>query len=156
MIIKGHDMPDTSQRLSRVMPLIQHALSHLGVLSTESGRRFSLSNARMAVLSTVMHYKQIRMSDLAESLDLPRPLATRAVNELVDRGLLERSSDPDDRRSVIVRPSAQGCEVFDAVQRESAGALDTVLSRMTPEATEALVTGLEALLAAIHSPRDDT
>lgn len=110
----------------------------------------------MAVLSTVMHYKQIRMSDLAESLDLPRPLATRAVNELVDRGLLERSSDPDDRRSVIVRPSAQGCEVFDAVQRESAGALDTVLSRMTPEATEALVTGLEALLAAIHSPRDDT
>lgn len=145
-------MTHHSERLSRLMPLIQHATSHLGVLSTESGRHFSLSNSRMAVLATVMHMGRLRMSELADSLALPRPLATRAVNELVDRGLIERSADPTDRRSILVQPTGLGHEVYAEIQRESAVVLDDVLADMAPHEVDALLVGLEAFLDALHRP----
>lgn len=145
-------MPHRSERLSRLMPMLQHATSHLGALSTESGRTFSLSNSRMAVLSTLMQRGQLRMSDLADALDLPRPLATRTVNELVARGLLERCDDPSDRRTVLVQPTNAGRAVYEDVQRESAVALEDVLADMTSEEADALLVGLEALLEALHKP----
>lgn len=145
-------MPNHSEHLSRLMPLLQHATSHMGALSTESGRRYSLANSRMAVLSVVMHTGRSRMSDLADALDLPRPLATRAVNELVERGLLERTADPADRRSVLVQPSANGRAVYADVQRESATALKEILADMTDDEADALLIGLEALLRALHRP----
>lgn len=145
-------MPHRSERLSHLMPLLQHATSHLGALSTESGRVFSLSNSRMAVLSTLMQRGQLRMSDLADALDLPRPLATRTVNELVDRGLLERCDDPSDRRTVLVQPTNAGRAVYEDVQRESALAFEDVLADMTSGEADALLVGLEALLEALHKP----
>ncbi|KAF0206761.1 MAG: MarR family transcriptional [Actinobacteria bacterium] len=145
-------MQRRSERLSHLMPLLQHATSHLGALSTESGRSFALSKARMAALSTLMHRGRLRMSDLADLLDLPRPLATRAVNELVARGLLERCDDPADRRTVLVQPTAAGRAVYEDVQRESATALEEVLTDMIPGEVDALLVGLESLLEALHKP----
>lgn len=145
-------MSHHSERLSHLMPLLQHATSHLGALSTESGRSFSLSNSRMAVLSTLMQRGRLRMSDLADALDLPRPLTTRTVNELVARGLLERCDDPSDRRIVLVQPTEAGRTVYEDVQRESAVALGGVLEDMAPDEADALLAGLEALLEALHKP----
>lgn len=145
-------MPRYAERLSRIMPLMFHAVSHLGAGSTESGRRLGLTNSRMAALATVMHTGQMSMSDLAASLDLPRPLATRMADELEARGLLERRSDPSDRRRVLVALTEDGRRVFDDVHREAARMLEPLLARMAEPDVDGLIRGLEALLQALHVP----
>ena len=50
----------------------------------------------------------IRMSDLAERLRIARRSTTDVVEELVDRGYVERTADPCDGRAVAVAVTAAG------------------------------------------------
>jgi DNA-binding MarR family transcriptional regulator len=51
----------------------------------------------------------MRLSSLAAALDLDASTVSRQVRHLEDRGLLERTSDPDDGRASQVALSAEGC-----------------------------------------------
>lgn len=145
-------MVTTTARLARIMPLVQHAVSHLGVQTTETGKRLGLTNTRMMAMAVALHHENVSMTDLATALGLPAPLATRTVDELVERGLLERAADPDDRRRVLVRITTSGRQAFHDIHSESGVLLDRVLDQMTDEQVESLVGGLEALIAALHGP----
>lgn len=50
----------------------------------------------------------LRVSDLAGALHIAPRSATEVVDGLEGRGLLERASDPGDRRAVLVRPTGAG------------------------------------------------
>jgi len=50
----------------------------------------------------------LRMSALAAALELDASTVSRQVRHLEDRGLLERTSDPDDRRASQVALSEKG------------------------------------------------
>jgi len=138
-------------RLAQIMPLMHHVVAHLGVQSTPSGRRLGLTNTRMMALAAAIHSGGLTMSELATALGLPAPLATRTVDELVERGLLERGADPSDRRRVLVSASPGAREAFDDVHRDAALMIGEVLEHMTAEEADALVVGLEALLRAMHA-----
>ncbi|MEN4904094.1 MarR family transcriptional regulator [Luteimonas sp. TWI1416] len=47
-------------------------------------------------------------TDLARAAELNPGAMTRLIDRLIDRGLVERHADPDDRRVVRIRLSAQG------------------------------------------------
>ena len=51
------------------------------------------------------------MSDLAEALRIAPRSATEVADGLQERGLVERTPDPRDRRAVILRPTADGRRV---------------------------------------------
>jgi DNA-binding MarR family transcriptional regulator len=143
-------MSHHAQHLARIMPLMRHVVSHLGVQSTESGKRLGLSNTRMSALAVALDAPGLTMSELASSLDLPAPLATRVTEELVERALMERFPDPSDRRRVLVRATPAGQQAVEDVHREAAVLIGDVLERMTTEEANALIFGLEALLRAMH------
>ncbi|MGY1620392.1 MarR family winged helix-turn-helix transcriptional regulator [Geodermatophilus sp. SYSU D00691] len=52
-----------------------------------------------------------RLSELAEALHIAPRSATEVVDGLEERGLVERTADPRDRRAVVVRPTATGRRV---------------------------------------------
>lgn len=145
-------MTRPTERLARIMPLVHHAISHLGVQATATGKRLGLTNTRIMALAVVLHSDSVTMSDLATAIGLPAPLATRTVDELVERGLLERLPDADDRRRVLVRITDEGRQATHEIHHESGVMLGRVFEQMTDEQVDALVDGLEALLAALHSP----
>jgi DNA-binding MarR family transcriptional regulator len=70
-----------------------------------------------ALRQVCMQSGPIRMSELADRLHIARRSATTVVDSLVDRGLLNRSEDPDDRRSVLIN-------ITDAGLAEMGAALD--------------------------------
>lgn len=145
-------MSEQSHRLANVMPLLQHVTSHLGVQSTPTGKKLGLTNTRMMALGAASRTAGMTMTELADELALPGPLATRAVDELVQRGLVERSTDPTDRRRVIVAATTEGVTTIGAVHQETEAAYLPVIERMAPEEADALVTGLEALIRVLHEP----
>jgi DNA-binding MarR family transcriptional regulator len=61
--------------------------------------------AQLAVFAHVPRGEGMRMSQLAERMQITRGAVTQLVAYLESHGLLERIPDPDDGRGVIVRPT---------------------------------------------------
>jgi DNA-binding MarR family transcriptional regulator len=148
-------MSHHAKDLSRLMPLLRHASTHLGVEQTATGKALGLTNARMMALSVVDAEGDCSMSDLAQRLALPAPLATRVADELVARGLVERFGDSKDRRRVVLRLTKDGREALRSVHHESEQLVSAVLERMTEAEAEALFVGLRAFLRVLHASAPD-
>lgn len=56
-----------------------------------------------------------RMSDFADAMHVDPSTATRAVNRLEQLGLAKRSTDPDDRRVVVARPTPTGRRMIERI-----------------------------------------
>ncbi len=133
------------------MPLLRHATAHLGVEQTATGKTLGLTNSRTMALAAVEAAEPCSMSDLARSLDLPAPLATRVAEELVSRDLVERVADPADRRRVLLSLTAPGRQALTDVHAEAEELVSAILLRMTETETEALLLGLRAFLRVLHA-----
>jgi DNA-binding MarR family transcriptional regulator len=137
------------------MPVLRHATAHLGVEHTPTGKALGLTNARIMALAAVGAANECSMSDLSRHLALPAPLATRVVDELVARDLVERFGDPGDRRRVLLRLTENGGTALVTVHREAEDLMSAVLRWMTVAETESLLVGLEAFLRGLHAPAPD-
>jgi len=95
----------------RAAALLQSAL-------TESFRGSDLTVDRWRCLAQVAQRPGASMSDLVEVLVMAPATASRAVDALVDVGLLYRGLDPADRRRVVLRISAEGQQVLDDLEAD--------------------------------------
>ena len=84
---------------------------------------WDLSPWHARALRVVCEHEDTRVSDLAEALRIAPRSATELADGLQERGLVERTPDPRDRRAVILRPTAEGrrvrAEVEDARAADS-------------------------------------
>jgi DNA-binding MarR family transcriptional regulator len=67
------------------------------------------------ILKVLSHSGAMRLSALAHLLDLDASTVSRHVRHLEERGLLERTEDPDDGRASRVAISEHGQECLTAV-----------------------------------------
>jgi DNA-binding MarR family transcriptional regulator len=92
-----------------------------------------LSRTGWEFLRRVDDLGPIRVSQLAELLDLSLPVTSRALQRLEDEGLVTRQSDPADGRATRFVVTAQGAHARAKIQEAMHDELDAVLS-MWPEA----------------------
>jgi DNA-binding MarR family transcriptional regulator len=102
-------------------------------------------------LKTIQQLDQTKMSPLADRLGLSLGAASTLVDRLVTRGLVERTTDAQDRRAVHVSPSLKGEKVLGEVIEAKRRLTHEVFERLTPEARPELLKSLEALTAAWES-----
>ncbi|MGY2127736.1 MarR family winged helix-turn-helix transcriptional regulator [Blastococcus sp. SYSU DS0617] len=107
---------------------------------------WDLSPHQARALRVVVERDGVRLSDLAESLHIAPRSATEVADGLQDRGLVERTPDPADRRAVILRPTAEGHRVRTEVGRARAADNEALLSRLSPEDRATLARLLSALV----------
>ena len=72
---------------------------------------WDLSPHQARALAVVSERDGVRLSDLAEALHIAPRSATEVADGLQERGLVERTPDPGDRRAVILRPTDEGRRV---------------------------------------------
>src|SRR3712207_1888463 len=72
---------------------------------------WDLSPHQARALGAVCRRDGVRLSDLAEELHIAPRSATEVADGLQERGLVERSPDPGDRRAVLLRPTEEGRRV---------------------------------------------
>ena len=88
----------------------------------------------------------VRMSELADRLRIARRSATSVVDELVERGLVERAADPADRRAVTVAVTPAGRRV---ARRSSSTRRRAAAADLTSSLTPAELATLRDLLTRI-------
>ncbi len=113
-----------------------------------SGRPGTVPQYR--ILAFLYHHGPDSMGRLAERQNVTLPTMTKTVAGLVERGLIERETDAQDRRVVRLRLTPDGEAVFRDIQARMQARLATIIATMTADEKEALATGLQAFLGALQ------
>ena len=81
----------------------------LKTYADQRARDFGMTRAQWAVLARVERSEGLKQCELADTLDLQPITLTRLIDRLCDGGLIERRSDPDDRRAkrLYLTPAAR-------------------------------------------------
>lgn len=72
-----------------------------------------LTPSQTSVLATLDRHGPMNMSMLAQREGISKPSATGIVGRLIQKDLIARGSDPDDRRSVIISISQDGKSILE-------------------------------------------
>ena len=72
---------------------------------------WDLSPHHARALRVVSAHDGVRLTELADVLHIAPRSATEVADALQERGLVERTPDPGDRRAVLLRPTDEGRRV---------------------------------------------
>jgi DNA-binding MarR family transcriptional regulator len=89
--------------------------------------------------------EQISVKTLAEELSMSLPNASRTVDALLQRGLVERREDPDDRRVKRVGATDAARELIDRVDTARLQGLEAWAAALSPEQRTALLDALSLI-----------
>lgn len=122
----------------------------LKTYADQRARDLGMTRAQWAVLARVERSEGLKQCELADTLDLQPITLTRLIDRLCDGGLIERRSDPDDRRAkrLYLTPAAR--PVLDGLTRLGQDIMATVLAGIEPAAVEQLLTQLLTLKANLR------
>ena len=129
-------------------PELFAAIHYLHRLSTEGkrGAKMALESCPKChfimlegVLMTIEEHGQngtIYVSDLAAAVKQPLPAVSRALRQLEQDGLIERITDPNDRRKTLVRPTEKGLDASRQVETAISRYFERVICRIPEEQRE--------------------
>jgi len=114
-----------------------------------------IERAAYVILFHLIHEGPQRTSKLAESLHAEISTISRQSSALVQHGLVERQSDPEDGRACLLAPTSEGLRVFEENRKLRNKWLAHVLADWPEEDRQILMKLLARLNADIeaHTPQ---
>lgn len=94
---------------------------------------WDLSPHHARALKVVCERDGVRLTDLAEALRIAPRSATEVADGLQERGLVERTPDPGDRRAVILRPTDEGRRTRGEIDAARAADSTELFARLSPD-----------------------
>jgi DNA-binding MarR family transcriptional regulator len=107
---------------------------------------WDLSPHQARALKVVSERDGVRLSDLAEALHIAPRSATEVADGLQERGLIERTPDPGDRRAVLLRPTEEGRRIRGEIGAARAADSAELFGRLSPFDRAELARVLRALV----------
>lgn len=111
---------------------------HLHRQAREQIRPLGITSGEARALRTIAEFGPLRPSILAEHLAVVPRSVTETVNGLIDRGWIEKASDPTDSRAYLVEVSTCGRDVLATVNDVRHVVTQTVFAGMDPLARSQL------------------
>ena len=113
------------------------------------GRRNELTNASRAVLTHLAGSGPITIGEAARHLDRAQSVVSDIVTQLESHGLLERESDPGDRRRTLVWLTDAGrTRLRDDADVLDRSLVEPAMNQLDETTRRGLIEGLTALIAA--------
>ena len=131
---------ETTARLRAVIGRLSRRLR-----PTAAAVAAGLTPTRISILLTVVREGPMRLSDLSDSEGVNPTQLSRAIAQLVDSGLVDRSADEGDRRAAWVKPTTAGRRLAERIRRERTDALTLALEGLDGAERERIVAALDGL-----------
>jgi DNA-binding MarR family transcriptional regulator len=106
------------------------------------------STQRLALFETAIG-GPVRLSELADRMGITAPTASRAVDTLVEIGLLERLPDPADRRAVRIDVTRPGRKLIEERKARVVAALEPAVAALSAQDRARLAALLARLADAL-------
>ncbi|MEV6961873.1 MarR family transcriptional regulator [Streptomyces sp. NPDC051207] len=135
---------------------LMRQFSAFGAVKRELGRMMPADcpSGSAAVLTLLHRHGDMRMSRLAELLAVDMSVTSRHVAHAAERGWIDRSPDPADKRSRILRLTPAGLARLDELSRRTTEVLARRLSDWTDEDVGRLIRLMSRLRADFGDSRD--
>jgi len=95
------------------------------------------------------------VSEIAASIGVDQPRASRLVAEAAERGFLRRDVDPRDARRAIVELTSSGRTFLHSAHQTRRSAVETALEGFSPSERESFAELLDRFVSAWPRPTDD-
>jgi DNA-binding MarR family transcriptional regulator len=139
----------TDDPLTPIIADFRTAITTLKSLSNERVLRVGLSMAQLNILYTLKRCGEMPMSRLAEMLNVSLSSATGLIDRIEERGLVERTRVPEDRRIVLIRVTPAGEQLLGELDILSDELLRSVLGRLDRSELTAVATAFASIRDAL-------
>jgi DNA-binding MarR family transcriptional regulator len=152
----GRMTPPTSQEASAQLDaLMRAARAFSGIVASSLAEvDDQVTPQQLRVLVAVATHRRANASTVSDALDLHPSSATRLCDRLVGAGLLDRRSDPGDRRQVALRLTESGLRLLDVVMEHRRSRLTEVLRGLTEDERRDLERCLTLFSDAVGEPSE--
>jgi DNA-binding MarR family transcriptional regulator len=114
------------------------------------------SPTQLAVLATVERGGPLTLGELAAVERVQPPTITAAVGRLEDRGLVQRRTDPVDRRVALVEVTRQGRRLLDESRSRKTAYLERRLAALGPDERDTLERAAVILERILEEDTDES
>jgi len=146
---------DRGEAISKLMDLQDELIQRRAAWDAEPWLGLNMSTPQLKALLLISEDERLRMRELARRLGGSFSNATVLVDRLVERGLVERLADPQDRRVVLVRVSGKGRQIIEGLVTSWRTLSPSLLDRLSDDDLRALQQGLEALIRASRQQEEE-
>jgi len=117
----------------------------LRTLFDQEARKFGMTRAQWGVLFRLERSEGLKQAELADILEIQPITLTRLIDRLCDNGLIERRSDPNDRRAkrLFLTPAAR--PLLDRLDKLTSEIMERTLTGVDRDAIEAMTRHLGAI-----------
>jgi MarR family transcriptional regulator for hemolysin len=114
----------------------------LRTYADQKASQFGITRAQWVVLVRLDRFEGLKQSELAEMLDLQPISLTRLLDRLCESGLIERRSDPNDRRAKRLYLTAAARPMLERLGVLGDELMGTALAGVDRESVERMVAQL--------------
>ena len=142
---------DQRDNVDQVMRLQDELIHHRALLDAGPWLDLNMSTPQLKALLLISEEEAIRMRELARKLGGSFSNATVLVDRLVERGLVERMMEPQDRRVVLVRATQGGRNLIEQLVTSWRSLTKPLLQSLPSEDLETVRKALSILIGAAQS-----
>jgi DNA-binding MarR family transcriptional regulator len=142
-----------SAELERSLNQVARTILRLEVPRAALPEGASLDRAGYWLLVRISGEAPMRLSELADSVELDLSTVSRQMANLVASGLVVKVPDPEDGRASLLSLSDRGWTILEAVSETRRQALAEAMADWTETERNALADGLGRLEAGLHQVR---
>ncbi|MCR8897378.1 MarR family transcriptional regulator [Gordonia sp. GONU] len=142
--------PERTEDTSETAALYRDLVRVFRTLRT-AGSSDDLTAGLSSALWTVINHGPLRLSTLADIESVGMPTASRVVANLEQRGLVERTVDPDDGRARLLQATTAGIAVINHASSAKSRLLSEAIAALDPSTREHLAPTIAALADALCS-----
>jgi len=142
---------DQAEEIQNILELQDQLVRYRKVWDVGPWLELDMSTPQLKALLLISEEKGIRMRELAHRLGGSFSNATVLVDRLVDRGLVERMAEPQDRRVVLVRATEDGQHLIEQLATSWRTLSAPLLEALTSEDLATIRKALRVLLEAAQN-----
>ena len=139
---------DQREKVKQVLRLQDELIHHRAMLDAGPWLELNMSTPQLKALLLISEEEAIRMRELARKLGGSFSNATVLVDRLVERGLVERMMEPQDRRVVLVHATEDGRLLIEQLVTSWRSLTASLLEGLSPDDLETVRKALGILVGA--------
>jgi DNA-binding MarR family transcriptional regulator len=140
--------PERETLQSETAFLYLKAVRLLDPLRLQVWEEMRITFPQLRILFQVRNNPEVDLRTLATRLGISTSAASQQVDKLVERGFIDRSEDPEDRRRVRLVVTEDGQQITGEISRATNSYLETIFAGLSTEELTDLSRALTRVLEA--------
>jgi len=139
-MIAAHDARDLFSFQLQRLAALSSRIAYLSI-----GPRYRLTVREWRALAVLDYLEEAPLQLLANHSGLLKSQMSRVVSGLIERGLISRSDNPEDGRSILLRLTGEGRETVAKILADSEHRNEMMLASLSPEDRQHLQRSFQAV-----------